>query len=141
MEDKLDAFVDSLQKQIFDEAMDVLGEEGFDRWRHPRYRGKPDRFDVHSRATGSCGDSMEIFLRLDGDRVVDASYLTDGCGTSNVCGSFAAEMTLGKAVEEIADITGEAILARLGNVPEGERHCAFLAAGTVQEALRIYMTR
>jgi hypothetical protein len=42
--------------------------------------------------------------------------------------------------EELADITGDLILSKLGNMPEDDRHCAFLAAGTVQEALRVYMT-
>ena len=81
---------------------------------------------------------MDIYLKFDGNRVSQASYITDGCGSSNVCGSFAAELSIGREVEALADITGELILSKLGNVPEDERHCAFLAAGTVQEALRRY---
>jgi len=140
MADRLDQFLDDLQKTIFDEARDVLGEQGFDRWQHSKFRGRLEQFDVHGHALGSCGDSMDIYLKFDREQVVDASYFTDGCGSSNVCGSFAAEMAIGRRVEELADITGEQILSRLGNVPEDEKHCAFLAAGTVQEALRLYMT-
>ncbi len=138
MTDKLDRFLDDLQEKIFNEARDVLGDKGFDRWQNPRFRGKLTPCDVHAHTVGDCGDSMDIYLKFNGNRVSNASYITDGCGSSNVCGSFAAELSMGREAEELADITGELILSKLGNVPENERHCAFLAAGTVQEALRQY---
>lgn len=140
MADSFDQFFDELQEKIFDDAREVLGDKGFDRWQNPKFRGRLENFDAHGHVLGDCGDSMDIYLRFDRERVAEASYVTDGCGSSNVCGSFAAEMSIGKRVEELADITGEVILDKLGNVPEDEQHCAFLAAGTVQEALRIYMT-
>ncbi len=140
MADSFDQFFDDLQEKIFEDAKGVLGDKGFDRWRNPKFRGRLEKCDAHGHVRGDCGDSMDIYLRFDGDRVVEASYITDGCGSSNVCGSFAAEMSIGKRVEELADITGEVILDQLGNMPEDEQHCAFLAAGTVQEALRVYMT-
>jgi len=139
MSDKLDAFVDQLQEQIFDEAREVFGDEGFDRWQHPRFNKKIENPDTHARVTGSCGDTIEISLNFVDDRVSEASYFTDGCGVSSVCGSFAAEMAIGKTVDEIADITGESILARLGKCPEEDKHCAFLAAQTLQEAVHNYM--
>ena len=140
MADSLDQFLDDLQEKIFDEAKEVLGDKGFDRWRNPRFRGKMENCDVHAHALGDCGDSMDIYLKFDKDRVAEATYVTDGCGSSQVCGSFAAEMSIGKRVEELADVTGEVILEKLGDVPEDDQHCAFLAAGTVQEAVRLYMT-
>ena len=140
MNDRLDQFLDNLQEEIFDEARTVLGDDGFDRWQNPRFRGRMDGCDVHSAVTGSCGDTIEIFLKFDSDRVSEASYMTDGCGTSNVCGSFAAEFAIGRTAEELADITGDMILSRLGKVPEEEQHCSGLAAEAVQDALRIYMT-
>lgn len=141
MADRLDQFLDELQDKIFDEARQALGEQGFERWQNPRFRGRLEDFHVHGHALGDCGDSMDIYLKFERDRVLEASYMTDGCGSSNVCGSFAAELCIGMRAEELADITGELILAKLGNMPENDQHCAFLAAGTVQEALRIYMTR
>ena len=84
---------------------------------------------------------MEIFLKIENDSVKEVSYLTDGCGTSNVCCSFAAEMTLGKTFEKLPEITGESILEKLGDVPKDEQHCAFLAASAVQEAIDDYMVR
>ncbi|MBL7216743.1 MAG: iron-sulfur cluster assembly scaffold protein, partial [Desulfobacteraceae bacterium] len=75
------------------------------------------------------------------DRVVEASFQTDGCGSSAVCGSFAAEMAIGKTPDEILDVTGDAILERLGGLPKDEDHCAFLAGETLQEAIGNYMIK
>jgi len=57
-----------------------------------------------------------------------------------VAGTNAAEMAIGKTPDELTDITGDAVLEKLGNFPEEDRHCAFLAASTVQEALNLYMS-
>lgn len=141
MTDKFDAFVEKLQEQIFDETREAFGEAGFQRWREPLYRGPMDDADSHGRVKGDCGDTMEMFLKFEGDRVCNAAYLTDGCGSSTVCGSFAAEMAHGKNPDELTDITGDAILGKLGRFPEEDRHCAFLAAAALQEALSQYMAK
>jgi nitrogen fixation NifU-like protein len=139
MRDNIDIFVDHLQEQIFAETRNAFGESGFQRWRNPLYRGPLAKAHAHAKLTGNCGDTMEIFLKFENDRVSAAAYLTDGCGASTVCGSFAAEMAHGKNPDELLEITGEAILARIGRFPEENRHCAFLAAETLQEALNRYM--
>ncbi len=139
MRDNIDVFVDNLQEQIFTETQEAFGKVGFQRWRNPLYRGPLDKADAHARLTGNCGDTMEIFLKFENDRVSAAAYLTDGCGSSTVCGSFAAEMSHGKNPDQLMEITGEAILEQIGRFPQEDRHCAFLAAETLQEALNRYM--
>ena len=139
MTNSFDRFVEQLQERIFAETREAFGEAGFQRWRNPLHRGPLDGADSHARVTGECGDTMEIFLKFEKERVSDAAYCTDGCGSSTVCGSFAAEMAIGRTADEITHITGEAILGKLGNMPEEDRHCAFLAAAAVQEALHKYM--
>ncbi len=141
MSDDFDAFVEALQEQIYEEARRDYGEVAYERWRNPRYAGVLKDPDGRGRLTGSCGDTMEIFLRFQGGRVEQATYRTDGCASSAVCGSFAAELALGKAPDELAEISGETILEVLGGLPEADRHCAFLAAETLQEALDAYMRK
>ncbi len=139
MNDNVDAFVEKLQEKIFDETRETFGEEGFQRWLRPLYRGPMIDADSHARVTGKCGDSMEIFLKFDRDRVSNAAFLTNGRGSSTVCGSFAAEMALDKLPDELMEISGETILERIGRFPEDDRRRAFLAAETLQEALNRYM--
>ncbi|MBT8350985.1 MAG: iron-sulfur cluster assembly scaffold protein [Deltaproteobacteria bacterium] len=137
---KLDIFVNDLQEQIFDEAREAYGEKGFERWRNPRFNGKMKDHDAHAKVTGACGDTMEIFLKFENNRVKDASYFTDGCASSSICGSFAAELAIEKKTDELTEITGETVIKTIGGLPKEERHCAFLAAETIQEALSNYMT-
>ena len=141
MDKDFNNFVEGLQNKIYEEAKTVYGEIAFQRWLKPLYMGAMDKFDGYGRVTGSCGDTMEIFLKFKNERVQDASFQTDGCGSSTVCGSFAAELAIGRSPDEILDITGESILKKGGGMPEEERHCAFLSADALQEALNDYMIK
>lgn len=139
MTDRLDDFLKQLQDQIYEETRTAYGQKGFERWLNPLYRGAMENPDGYARITGSCGDTMQIFLRFENDRVKEATFQTDGCGSSTVCGSFAAELALGKNPDELAEVAGETILKILGGLPEEEQHCAYLAAETLQAALDHYM--
>lgn len=139
MAEDFDDFVRDLQDQIFEETRAAYGEVAFQRWRKPLYMGRIELADGYGRVTGSCGDTVEIFLRFEKGKVKHASFQTDGCGSSTVCGSFAAELALGKTPDELTEISGETILEILGGLPEEDRHCAFLAADALQESLRNFM--
>jgi len=138
MSDTFDDFVDELQHQIDEEMRAEYGQVAYERWLKPLFVGTLDNPDGYACITGYCGDTVEIFLRFEHKRVKEARFRTDGCAASIVCGSFASELACGKNEEELADINGDTILGILGGLPEDSRHCAFLAAATLQEALRDY---
>ncbi len=140
MADDRNEHVKNLQQEILLKN-DGYGVAAFDRMLAPLYRGALTNPDGYARVTGPCGDTMEIFLKFNGDRIDEAAFETDGCGSSAVCGSFAAEMAFGKTPDELLDVTGEAILEKMGGAPEKEQHCAFLAGETLQEALSNYMIK
>jgi len=140
MSDKLDNFLKELQDQIYDETLRDYGKKAFDRWLDPVHMHSMENPDAHGRIKGSCGDTMEIFLRFEKGKVREASFLTDGCGPSMICGSLAAELALGKEPDEIRKITAETILEIIGGLPEEDVHCASLAANTLQVALHNYDT-
>lgn len=102
-------------------------------------RGTIDSPDATAFLRGKCGDAMKISLRFSDDRVIDAKYWTDGCRMSSSCGAAAAKLALNKTPEEVADIDHVAIEEEVGVLPEEDRHCATLAAGTLQEAVRLYL--
>ena len=134
MSHSLDEFADRLQEEINQEIIQTYGEKVYERWRNPRFGGRMESPTGYGRVTGNCGDTMEIFLRLEGEVVSDASFITDGCGCSAVCASVACELAIGKEPEGIEDVTGEMILEILGGLPDDNVHCAFLAAETLQVA-------
>jgi len=135
MTNSLDDFADRLQDEINQEVAETYGKEVYERWRNPRFIGPMESPTGHGCITGSCGDTMQIFLCLEDGVVAGASYVTDGCGCSSVCASVACEVALKKKAEALSDVTGETILDVLGGLPEDNIHCAFLAAETLQAAL------
>ena len=141
MGDTLDDFILQFQDQIQNQIKETYGEKVYERWLHPVYMGPIDDPDGYARVKGRCEDTMEIFLKFEKNCVKEASFRTDGCGSSIVCGSFAAEMSFGKSPDELLEITGEAILEELGGLPEEDVHCAFLAAQTLHEALSNHMIK
>jgi nitrogen fixation NifU-like protein len=134
-------FIEELKREILEETKGAYGERVFLRWMNPLYEGSLANPDGYGYLTSRCGDSMEIFLRFDGGRVTEASFRTTGCGASTVCGSYAAEMALDKAPEEILEITGRSLLDRLGGLPREEVPTAALAVETLHAALRDFITK
>jgi nitrogen fixation NifU-like protein len=123
------------------EIMDCLPEEEIERGQNSPYKGRLAVFDGHARLTGRCGETIEMFLKFENERVSDVSFITDGCGSITACGSRAAAMALGKSPDEILEISGDAIMRNLGGFQKEEAHCAFLAAETLQEALHSFMVK
>ncbi len=97
--------------------------------------------DGHACLTGKCGETIEIFLNFEGERVREAAYRTNGCISSKVCAALTAQMAQGKTPDELLEITAEMILSQLGEFPKNEEHCAFLAAESLQAALHSYMLK
>ena len=141
MKNPMDDFVARLQEQIFEETRETYGEEVFSRWQKPRFMGRMTDASTVGRITGTCGDTMEIYLRLEGDRIHKASFFTDGCGSSVACGSVAAELATGKVFDEAGLIGGDTILQILKGLPAEEQHCAHLAAETLQVAIHEWMSK
>lgn len=140
-DEAFDAIVKQLQGQVFNDARQAYGEKGFERWRNPRFNGPLADADADASGgvKGGCGDTINIYLKFNGNRVYKASYTTDGCGSSALCGSFTAELAHGKNPEELLELTPEDVLNKIGTFPEEETHCATLSISALQEAVNNYM--
>ena len=141
MEKTLDDFVTKLQEEIFEKTKETYGEMVFSRWQNPKFMGKMTDASSVGRVTGTCGDTMEIYLRMDKDRVREASFFTEGCGASVACGSMVAELVRGRDLDDATQIGGDTVLEALGALPEEEHHCAYLAAETLQLAIHEWMLK
>jgi nitrogen fixation NifU-like protein len=134
-----EALINKIQNEVFTEAKNALGDKGFERWRNPKYCGVMEGADSHARLRGSCGDTMEMYILVKDERIAKISYVTDGCSSSSIAGSFAAELGMGKTFEEVLDLTGADVLQEIGTFPEAEEHCAHLAVTTLQEAVNSFL--
>ena len=127
-----------LQELIMADMRKVYSETVIDHAMNPRNVGDMENADGFGKVTGSCGDTMEIWLKVKGGTVADATFLTDGCGSTIASGSMVTELIKGKSVPEAQKVTQQAILNALGGLPEDSLHCALLAAETLKEAIKDY---
>jgi len=139
MSEDFDKAMDELQTSIIEDARKVYSEEVIQRWLRPRYVGEMENPQGHGKVTGTCGDTVQIFLRVDNDKIIDARFITDGCATTIAAGSMACELAMGKTFREAFKITKEVILEKLGGLPEESIHCALLASNTLRAALTDYL--
>ena len=107
-----------------------------DHIQHPRNPGRMAHADGHGTVTGSCGDTIEMFVCVRGDRIVKSSFDCRGCAYTLACASVASEIIVGKTFGQARrDVSPDAIAATLGGLPEDHLHCASLATHSVHEAL------
>jgi nitrogen fixation NifU-like protein len=130
---------DGLQELILADARKIYSETTIDHAMNPRNVGDMDGEDGFAKVTGSCGDTMEIWLKVRNGTIVDATFMTDGCGPSIASGSMVTELSKGKNISEARKISQQDVLNALGGLPEESQHCALLAASTMKEAIRDYL--
>ena len=106
---------------------------------NPRNAGSTPDSDGFARVTGSCGDTVHIWLMVKDDRVAQATFWTDGCAATIASASMATELARGKTIHEVLKTSQQDVLDALGGLPEGNVHCALLAANTLKEATRDYL--
>lgn len=128
-----------LEESVMQDMLKTYSEEAIDHFLNPRNLGQIESPDGFGRVTGPCGDTMEIYLRVNGGRITNATFLTDGCGPSIASGSMATELIKGKSIVEAQNISQDNILNALGGLPEESQHCALLAANALKETVRDYL--
>jgi len=138
MKDTLDSLVSQIQEDIYQQTLEDYGSEFFQRWKDPQFMGRAEDPTTSAALTGSCGDRIEIELKIDDQVITSARFMTTGCGPSIACANTACELAMNKDLEEAAGLEGQDILEVLKTVPEDKEHCAHLAAQTLREAIRNY---
>jgi len=128
-----------LEQSVMEDMRRIYTEKTIDHFLSPRNLGRIQAPDGFASVTGPCGDTMEISLKVNNERIINVAFWTDGCGPSIACGSMVTELVKGRSVAEAQRITRDDILNALGGLPEESLHCALLAANTLKEAIRDYL--
>jgi len=132
----VDKFAQELQEQILEQIRKRYSETVIDHWQNPRNSKKIENPDGYAKVKGPCGDTMEMFLKINNGNISESGFQTDGCGTTIVCGSLATELALNKSfTQALAVVSADEILKKLGGLPLSDVHCAQLAAETLRRAL------
>jgi nitrogen fixation NifU-like protein len=135
--------VEEIQRQILEQAKAIYSPQAIEHAYNPRNLGRMSSPDAFQIVHGLCGDTMEIYLQLDGKKpegemIKAASFMTDGCGPSIACGSMLTTLVQGISLEEAGKVEPEDLLAALGGLPEDTTHCAYLAVDTLRETIAVW---
>ena len=131
---------DELEKQIMESMKQIYTETVIDHAMNPRNIGRIANPDGFGSATSSCGEIMEIRLKAEDGEITDVTFWTNGCSATVACGSIATEIVRGKDLAQALAINQSDIIKTLGGLPEGNHHCALLAANAVKAAVQDYIT-
>lgn len=114
-------------------------EKVLEHYRHPRNVGKIDNADLIGEAGSlACGDSLKLYIKLDGSVIKDAKFQTFGCGSAVASSSILTEMIIGKTLEEAKKITNKDIAEELGGLPQEKMHCSVMGQEALEDALKKY---
>lgn len=91
---------------------------------------------ISAQARGTCGDVMELYLRVVEGRIAAVRFMPQGCVHTIACGSALTSMISGQPLEQAAQIGPEQVEAAVGGLPRDHRHCAALAVAALRAAVR-----
>ena len=89
----------------------------------------------------SCGDIMQISLKIENDIIVDAKFKTFGCAAAIASSSTATDMIIGMSIEEALQVTDKKVIEVLGGLPTQKIHCSVLAEEAIKKAIEDYIAK
>ena len=123
---------------------DIYHEMIIDYSRNPLNFGKIENPDVtYHDSNPLCGDSIDIDLKVDSDRITDIKFHGKGCAICMACTSVLTEMTKGKEISEVRKIVKNDILSELGleSLQAVRIKCALLSLKVLKYALYTYLAK
>jgi NifU-like protein involved in Fe-S cluster formation len=130
----------------YEDAIEELKKQGYsqkviENWLNPKNLGiiNSKLCDGYS-GWNTCpyGDSMAMCLRIEGDLIREATFLSDICIGSVSAASVITEKVKDLTVAKASKISSEEIIDELGGLPEQFIHCADLARDTLIKAILNY---
>ncbi|MFW9907209.1 MAG: iron-sulfur cluster assembly scaffold protein [Candidatus Thorarchaeota archaeon] len=115
-------------------------EKVLDHFRNPRNVGTLEGDDVAYGRVGNptCGDIMEMYIRIKDDKITDAKFRTFGCGSAIATTSMTTEMVIGMNLEDAMKLTRQDVADELDGLPPIKMHCSNLAADALHDAVKNY---
>jgi nitrogen fixation NifU-like protein len=102
--------------------------------------GRIDNADQISEMTGTCGDTIKVFLKVSDGRIADVKYQVMGCPGSISAAMAAGDLVRGKTVEEALALNDGDVFQSLGDIPAKKHHCIQLAVKALLNTIRDYRT-
>jgi NifU-like protein involved in Fe-S cluster formation len=95
-----------------------------------------DRPDGYARVEKEDGDKIELFLKLEGDRIAECTFTAQACAASVASTQAVTALASGRFLQQaLVAVTIERILELLGGLPPANVHCARAAVDLFRSAL------
>jgi len=108
-------------------------------FQNPRNVGEISNPDgVGTVGNASCGDIMQIFIKVNGDKIVEAKFKTFGCGAAIATSSILTERIKGATLDEALKISEETSREVLAQLPKEKIPCFTLATDALKLAVEEY---
>jgi nitrogen fixation NifU-like protein len=122
-------------------ALDEIYKEVIlDHYKNPRNkREMPDAERTCSKNNPLCGDEITVFVHEEDGKVLDVSFVGQGCSISQSSASMMTEAVTGKTVEEVEELTGRVRSMLSGELEPDEDTFGELVAlkGVVKYPVRV----
>jgi nitrogen fixation NifU-like protein len=113
-----------------------------DHFLHPRNAGLMRDADATGQHEDErCGDLTRFALRVRDGRAAEVRFQTYGCGPTIAAASVVSELSTGRTIEDLLEVSAEEVVAALGGLPDDRRHAADVAARALHGAALDYLHR
>lgn len=134
-------FFDQMQVILDLEMEKFYSKKTIEHFKNPVNLGRMENPDGTGIMKGGCGDTMEMYLRIEGKIIKEIQFFTDGCGVTLACGSAITDLVKGKTIHEALEISPNCLINELDGLPRDGIHCAILSVGTLHKAIADYLLK
>jgi nitrogen fixation NifU-like protein len=119
---------------------EMLSASGYSKKAIDYYINKPHMghipsADITSEMTGTCGDTMGIYIKTKNGIVQDAKYQVMGCAGAISAAMAVVDLIKGRDLDYARTINDGTVFKVLEEIPVKKHHCIQLAVKTLHKAL------
>ena len=110
----------------------MYNEKVMEIFKNPKNVGEVENYNaIGTVGNATCGDIMQITLRIEDGIIKDAKFKTFGCAAAITSSSVATSMIIGKTIDEALKITNKDVITQ-------KIHCSVLAEEAIKAAIDSY---
>ena len=115
--------------------MNMYRENIIEHWKNPNNSGNLTNFNIKTHAHNpSCGDEIEIKIKIEKNKIKDAKFIGEGCAISLASADILLDNIKNKNLDEVKKIDEKKLLSLLGTKLTPSRlNCALLSLQALKQ--------
>ena len=120
----------------------MYNEKVMEAFKNPKNVGEVENYNgIGTVGNASCGDIMQITIKVENNIITDAKFKTFGCAAAVATSSTATDMIIGMTLEEALTVTNKKVVETLEGLPPQKIHCSVLAEEAIKKAIEDYQSK